>query len=516
MSETLEVIGCLAAAGALSVSFLASDARLRIAGLVLAVGLATALIAGQGWDELRSLREHHLEFAGVIIAAILVLAIGAAGMLRWPILLPLLVVATLPFRVRLHVAGGQAVNLLVPLYAVIGAGVLATVVATLRGETRLRRLPKPLVLALVLVICLYALQTIYSEDVAFAARNVGFFLIPFAVLFSLMAEATWDRRTLKLAFAVLIAQGLILALIGIGQFADQHIFWNGKLEASNDFHFYFRVNSLFWDPNIYGRYLMLTILLAVTTLVWTAKRGLAFALIGAVAVIFAGLVFAFSQTTFIALFAGLTVLVALRWSVRWTAIATLVALVLVGAGLLVRSSSSSSTTIDTEGHGTLVSGGLKLARHRPLYGYGSASFSKEFAREEHVPPGDTTISHSEPVTVAAEQGLIGIAGYLALLAAALWTVLGGMRGMAPGLGARFRSLAEGERAELTPARIGIAAAFCALLVHTIGYAAYLTDPLTWALLAVGGVLAAEVGAGDWPKSGSDVASSGGAPRQSAG
>ena len=65
--------------------------------------------------------------------------------------------------------------------------------------------------------------------------------------------------------------------------------------------------------------------------------------------------------------------------------------------------------------------------------------------------------------------------------------------MAPGLGAPFRSLAEGDRVELTPARIGIAAAFCALLVHTIGYAAYLTDPLTWALLAVGGVLAAEVG-----------------------
>ena len=188
-SETLEVIGCLAAAGSLSASFLASDARIRIAGLVLAVGLATALIAGQGWDELRSLRSHHLEFAGVIVAAALVLSIGAAAMLRWPILLPLLVVATLPFRVRLHVSGGQAVNLLVPLYAVIGAGVLATIVATLRGETRLRRLPKPLVLALVLVVCLYALQTIYSEDVAFAARNVGFFLIPFAVLFSLMAEA---------------------------------------------------------------------------------------------------------------------------------------------------------------------------------------------------------------------------------------------------------------------------------------------------------------------------------------
>jgi hypothetical protein len=70
------------------------------------------------------------------------------------------------------------------------------------------------------------------------------------------------------------------------------------------------------------------------------------------------------------------------------------------------------------------------------------------------------------------------------------------------------------RTELTPARIGIAAAFCALLVHTIGYAAYLTDPLTWTLLAVGGVLAAEVGAGEWPASGTDVASSGASPRQS--
>ncbi len=508
MTTALEVAGCLGAAGALSVSFLATDARLRVGGLVLAGALALALIAGQGWDEISNLREHHLAFAGLIVASIAVLAAGAAAMLRWPVLLPLLVVATLPFRVRLHVSGGEAVNLLIPLYVVIGAGVLATVAATVRGETRLRRLPKPLVLALVGVICLYALQTIYSPDVAFAARNVGFFLIPFAILFSLLAEATWDRRLLRLALCVLLAEGLILAVIGIGQFATEHIFWNGKLEASNDFHFYFRVNSLFWDPNIYGRYLVLTILLATTTLLWAANRAVAFALAGAVAIAFAGLLFAFSQTSFIALFAGLIVLVALRWSFRWTAIATLVAVVAVGAGLLVRSSSSDSNSINTEGHGTLVSGGLKLAGHRPLYGYGSASFSKEFAREENVPPGDTTISHSEPVTVAAEQGAIGVIAYVVLLAAALWAVLDGMRGVAPGWGGRFRSLADGDRVELTPARIGIAAAFCALLVHTIGYAAYLTDPLTWALLAVGGVLAAEVGAGEWPGS-----RSGGSARQ---
>jgi putative inorganic carbon (HCO3(-)) transporter len=509
VNEALEVAGCIAAAASASVGLIARDARLRAAGLLLAMALATALIAGQGWDDIRTLRDHPAAFAGVIAGSGIVLILAAAAMLRWPILLPLLVVATLPFRVRLHVAGGQAVNLLVPLYAVLGAGVLATAAAAVRNGPRPRALPRPLVLALVLVIVLYALQTTYSQDVAFAARNVGFFIAPFAVLFSLLAQADWDRRQLRLALAVVLAEGLILALIGIGQFADQHVFWNGKLEASNDFHFYFRVNSLFWDPNIYGRYLMLAILLGTTLLTWASDRRLAFALTGALAVIFAGLVFGFSQTTFIALFIGLAVLVALRWSMRWALVATPLALVgIFLAVLFIGGGSSESTRTVTEGHSSLVSGGLKLARQRPVWGYGSASFSKAFARSEHVRAGDTTISHTEPVTVAAEQGVIGLAGYLALLAAAVWTVFDGMRSIAPGLGAPFRSLREGDRAELGPARIGIAVAFSALLVHTIGYAAYLTDPLTWTLLAVGAVLAAEAGVGGWPSRVASRASSG--------
>jgi O-antigen ligase len=501
VSEALEIAGCIGAAGAVSVSLLASDPRARVAGLVLAVGLAAALIAGQGWDDIANLREHRLAFAGVIAGGAVALAIGAAAMVRWPVLLPLLVVATLPFRVRLHVAGGEAVNLLVPLYAAIGAGVLATLVQTLRGATRLRCLPKSLVVALVVVVCLYALQTIYSDDVAFAARNVGFFLIPFTVLFSLLAEASWDRRLLRLAFIVVLAEGLVLALIGIEQFADQQIFWNDKLEASNDFHFYFRVNSVFWDPNIYGRYLVLSIVVAAAALLWADDRRLAFALVGTAAVTFTGLLFAFSQTSFIALFIGLAVLAALRWSVRWALIATPLASAAIVVGVLtIGGGSGESTRNVTEGHSSLVSGGVKLARHRPLYGYGSASFSKAFAEAENVRPGDTTISHTEPVTVAAEQGVVGIAAYLALLATALWTLFSGMRAIAPGLGARFRTLGQGDMVELGPARIAMAAAFCALLVHTIGYAAYLTDPLTWVLLAMGGVLAAEAGVGERPSS----------------
>ena len=500
MSEALEIAGCLAAAISVSVALLVSDSRIRAGALLAAIGLAAALVAGQGWDELASLRAHHFEFAGTIVGAIVVLVALAAAMVRWPVLLPLLVIVALPFRVRLHVAGGQAVNLLVPLYAVIGAGALATAVAALRGRTRMRPLPRPLVLALVLVISLYALQATYSADLDFAARNIGFFIAPFAVLFCLLAMAEWDRRLLRLAIGVLLLEAILFAGIGIGQYATEHVFWNGKLEASNDFHFYFRVNSLFWDPNIYGRYLMVAILLACAALLWTSDRRVAFLLVGALAITFAGLLFSFSQTTFASLFAGLAVLAALRWSVGWVAVGASVGLVatILAVFFLAGGSNESSRDI-SEGHSSLISGGAKLAWHRPVYGYGSASFSKEFARAEDVPPGDTTISHTEPVTVAAEQGAIGVAAYLALVAAALWTFFSGMRPIAPGLGGRFHSLQEGDRAELSPTRIGLAAAFIALLAHTIGYAAYLTDPLTWALLAVGGVLAAEMGAGGWPR-----------------
>ena len=72
--------------------------------------------------------------------------------------------------------------------------------------------------------------------------------------------------------------------------------------------------------------------------------------------------------------------------------------------------------------------------------------------------------------MAAEQGVAGLAVYLALLASALWRLL--------------------RRATSAPARAAVAAAFVALLAHTMMYAAFLEDPLAWALLAVGTALAA--------------------------
>ena len=41
-----------------------------------------------------------------------------------------------------------------------------------------------------------------------------------------------------------------------------------------------------------------------------------------------------------------------------------------------------------------------------------------------------------------------------------------------------------------PARAAVLAAFVALLVHTMAYAGFFEDPITWVLLAVGASLAA--------------------------
>ena len=51
--------------------------------------------------------------------------------------------------------------------------------------------------------------------------------------------------------------------IGFVEYATRHLFLNPKVIASNQLEDYFRVNSLFFDPNIYGRFLAIVMLLLV-------------------------------------------------------------------------------------------------------------------------------------------------------------------------------------------------------------------------------------------------------------
>jgi hypothetical protein len=50
---------------------------------------------------------------------------------------------------------------------------------------------------------------------------------------------------------------------------------------------------------------------------------------------------------------------------------------------------------------------------------------------------------------------------------------------------------DGQASVYVPARAALAAAFAALVTHTMMYAAFLEDPSTWVILAVGLALAAQ-------------------------
>ena len=130
----------------------------------------------------------------------------------------------------------------------------------------------------------------------------------------------------------------------------------------------------------------------------------------------------------------------------------------------------------------IVIAGLRMLADRPLWGFGSGSFAKRFRQREHVgSPQAASASHTIPVTVAAEQGAIGLAAYLLVIGSAfplLFRGLAGLRGRDPP-----RRLVS---------RAFLAAAFAALVVHTLLYASFLEDPIAWTLIGVGIVLASPV------------------------
>jgi putative inorganic carbon (HCO3(-)) transporter len=197
---------------------------------------------------------------------------------------------------------------------------------------------------------------------------------------------------------------------------------------------------------------------------------------GVLLALWAGLVLTLSQSSLGALLVGLATLAVLRWGARRVLLPA-AAVVAVAVAAVLLTPGTFGIDLDnldgsSSGRTVLVRGGGELFAERPLTGYGSGAFSLEYRRQEgRVAPDAATASHTIPITVAAEQGVVGLLAYLGLLTAALARLLG--RGVRDSV-----------------ARSAVAAAFLALLFHTLVYAAFLEDPLTWALLGVGTALAA--------------------------
>ncbi len=416
---------------------------------------------------------------GIVAAAAVgsLLAIGALAMLmrRRPDAFPLLAVLALPFRLPIS-AEGRTVNLLIPLYLVVAAATLVHLLPRLLSRSERR--PEGLEWLLLGAVALYALQALYSTDLAKAAENVGFFYVPFALLFVLLRDVRWTRELLLACLGVAVVLAVVFAGIGFVEYARKSLFLNPKVVVANQYDNYFRVNSLFFDPNIYGRFLALVMIAVTTVVLWSHNRRDVIAGGVVLAWLLGGLVTSFSQSSIAALLLGLAVLAAWRWEVRRTVYAA-VALVAVALAIVLAAPASlhfglkgsgGSASNATSGRTKLISGGLELFAKRPLEGYGSGSFQSEYQRNEEASVQNaTSASHTIPVTVAAEQGIVGLGVYVALLIAAFVVLFAG--------------------AGRSPPRIAIAACFAALVLHTWTYADFLEDPLTWTLLGIGVALA---------------------------
>ena len=211
----------------------------------------------------------------------------------------------------------------------------------------------------------------------------------------------------------------VYAVVGGYQWVRRDVFWNPGVIVGNAYAPFFRVNSVFWDPSIYGRYLAVAILATLTgILLGGVSRWKLVGLFAVVVATWCGLFLSFSQSSFVALASGVVVAAAVVWGRR--AVVGLVALgVLVGVSSLgfpsvrhdlVGHGRSGANEI-TSGRANLVSQGVRIALHHPVDGVGVGGFKKAYAERTGLKGADPkkAASHTTPVTVAAEEGCPGLA-----------------------------------------------------------------------------------------------------------
>jgi O-antigen ligase len=485
VTGTFPKLGVVVVAILAGATMLLRAPRARALAMLGALVLAPVLLLADIWHspQLRIVHRHPLLAAIGAVAALCVVAALAVLIAKKPGLLAPLVVIALPFRIPIQ-AGGTTSNLLVPLYLVVAAGSLAVIVPALVGKGGAaatappdaaepgRRLRDWVPRLLALYVVLYGIESIYSPDFEKALQQMVFFYVPFALLFGLLARLEWSPRLLHICLYLVIALALLFAAVGFVEYATKTIFLNPKLVAANDVHAYFTVNSVFFDPDIFGRFLAVVMVLVATPLLYGRNPREQLAATAILAVLWGALVLTLSRSSLGALLVGLGTLAAMRW--RLTRVVG-VALVVVAIGAAAVALSPKTFGLNqgvngaSSGRASLVTGGLSLFGERPVWGYGSGSFSTEYSRRH---PGTTktlSASHAIPVTIAAEQGAIGEIAYLALIVVSAFALLSGARG--------------------DPVRIAVGAAFLALVFHTLLYADFLEDPTTWTLLGAGTALA---------------------------
>ena len=468
----------------------------QAAGVIGAGGLAAVLLAADRWQRLAGLCAWSvgLGVLGIYLLPDLStsrLVAGAAGGIvaavvfawaldRWPYLLAFATLACIPLRIPVDI-GSDTVNLLLPLYAVIGGLALSIAWRLAQGDARTRELG-PVAVPLAAFVGWTGLSLLWTQDVRRGAIFLAAFVLPFGLVALGFARLPWRGRWLTWLWGGLVATALVYAAVGGYQWLTRDVFWNPSVKVFNAYAPFFRVNSVFWDPSVYGRYLTVAVLASLAGILLGGVRGWRVASLYAVVVAtWLGLLISFSQSSFVALAAGIVVAASVVWGRR--ALVALVALGVVTCAVLFAvpqlrddlvGKSRSGVNRVTSGRANLVGQGIRIALDHPVVGVGVGGFSREYAHRRGITGKDPkrVASHTTPITVAAEGGIVGLALLVWLVAAALLATL---RGLGHGFTSRV-ALATG-------------IVLLAIGVHSLFYADFFEDPMTWALLGLVGLSA---------------------------
>ena len=236
-------------------------------------------------------------------------------------------------------------------------------------------------------------------------------LILFAVGVSVALGA--DRKTVfDQVFRVIFAMATLTAIIGLAQYLSGNWIWGGGINIAG----VRRVNASFIDPNLFARYLDISILGALLLLLrreWIMSLGTALALLIQVA----ALGVTFSRTGWLTLLIGIVILAIssvknrrTHWGILGLGGVGVVALLLI-PGIRIRFETlfTGISALGQREH--LIKGGWAMFIENPLTGVGLGNFQWAIEQPYHylVPWSDAvTRSHTSLVTAAAEMGILGV------------------------------------------------------------------------------------------------------------
>ena len=476
-ADTAQLAALGGALGAILV-LLARGRAARVAllgGLVLlgAAELGLALALGIGpLDRLSGA-------SGAAAAAFGALALAAAAALfvRRPALVPLAVLVAAPLRPPLSFdststflvtfADDGRIGRLLPLYFVLAAATAALGWRTLRaGEVR--ALPGAVALPAALFLAFACCSLLWADDVEAGANMLLFFTLPFVALVATVARAEFPDWAPRALAATALALASVFAAVGLWQAATHELFFYApNLTTSNANTDYFRVTSLFGDPSLYGRHVVLGIGVALALL--ATGRWRTWPLIGLLALMWAGLLFSYSQSSMAALLV-MTLFLAVatgdRRVRRTVALLALAAVVAAGAYAAVQVADGRSLNRITSDRTERVEDAVRVIEEHPIVGVGIGGqprASRRIVGSDRPTPN--FVSHTTPLTVFAELGIVGLLLYA-------WLLVGGM------------TLILQLRRRNEPLALALGAALIGLFVHALFYSGFLEDPLTWLVLSI--------------------------------